>query len=184
MTIRCGVPQGSILGPLLFILYVNDICNVSEQLKLILFADDTSVFMSNTDINVLQQKFTTELNKLVNWLGINRLVLNIKKIFSNKNINVDSVSIKITNIPIQRVSHVKFLGVTIDEKLSWNQHTGAICNRLSQIIGILYKLHSLPKKIVLLLFNTLILPHLNYCIYIWGNCSDQNMSRLLKGEVQ
>ena len=55
MTIRCGVPQGSILGPLLFILYVNDICNVSEQLKLILFADDTSVFMSNIDINVLQQ---------------------------------------------------------------------------------------------------------------------------------
>ena len=185
MTIRCGVPQGSILGPLLFILYVNDICNVSEQLKLILFADDTSVFMSNTDLNVLQQKFTTELNKLVNWLEINRLVLNIKKtnfmIFSNKkNINVDSVSIKIKNIPIQHVSHVKFLGVTIDENLSWNQHIGAICNRLSKNIGILYKLHSYPKIILLLLFNTLILPHLNYCIYIWGNCSDQNMSRLLK----
>ena len=105
--------------------------------------------MSNTDINVLQQKFTTELNKLVNWLEINRLVLNIKKtnvmIYSNKNINVDYVSIKIKNIPIQRVSHVKFLCVTIHEKLSWNQHTGAIRNRLSKNIGILYKLHSYLK---------------------------------------
>ena len=65
--------------------------------------------------------------------------------------------------------------------MSWNQHIGAICNRLSTNIGILYKLHSYPKKtILLLLFNTLILPHLNYCISIWGNCSDQNMSRLLK----
>ena len=90
MTIKCGVPQGSILGPLLFILYVNDICNVSNRFNLILYADDTSVCMSNTDIEVLQQQFTSELHKLAHWLEVNKLVLNINKtnyvIFSNKRI--------------------------------------------------------------------------------------------------
>ena len=81
MAIRCGVPQGSILGPLLFLLYVNDICNVLKVLELILFADDTSVFMSHQDIVSLQNMFNAEFAKLVNWLYINKLVINIKKTY-------------------------------------------------------------------------------------------------------
>ena len=136
MTIKCDVTQGSILGPLLFILYVNDICNVSNRLNLILYTDDTSVFMSNTDIEVLQQIFTSELQKLAHWLEVNKLVLNINKtnyvIFSNKFWFCFYIDIQ-----IKRVTHVKFLGVTINEKLSWNQYTGVVCNKLSKSIGII-----------------------------------------------
>ena len=183
-TIKCGVPQGSILGPLLFILYINDICNVSDRLKFILYADDTSVFMSNSDIQILQEQFASELKKLVYWLDINKLVLNINKtnfmLFSNKKVHNDFVYIKINDVFIKRVPYVKFLGVIIDEKLSWNQHTDVVCNKLAKNIGLLYRFYSYPKEVLLLLYNSLILPYLNYCIQIWANCSEQNMLRLLK----
>ena len=70
------MPQGSILGPLLFIIYVNDMCNISDKLKFILFADDTSVFMSHSDVQVLQNVFKQEMLKLSNWFLYKKLVLN------------------------------------------------------------------------------------------------------------
>ena len=184
MTVRCGVPQGSILGPLLFILYVNDICNVSDTLNLILFADDTSVFMSHKNLQQLQQNFNTEFQKIVNWLNVNKLVLNLNKthymIFTNKVIDNNDVLISVNDTPIQRVRHVNFLGVLIDDKIKWNEHIGVICNRLSRNVGVLNKIKSLPRDVLVMLYNTLIQPHLNYCIIAWACTSDQNLTRLLR----
>ena len=77
--IKCGVPQGSILGPLLFLLYINDLCNVSKALDFILFADDTNIFFSHNDPNQLMETVNNELKKLSSWFQANKLSINIKK---------------------------------------------------------------------------------------------------------
>ena len=184
LTSKCGVPQGSILGPLLFSIYVNDMCNISELLNFIMFADDTSVFMSHRDLNILEREFNQELKKLVHWLQINKLVLNINKthymVFTNVHWDTSNFVIKIQETEIERVNRLKFLGVTIDEKISWNEHIGCICNTLSKNIGILNKLKFFPQDILLMLYHFLVSPYLNYCILMWANSTTKNVDRVFK----
>ena len=172
-SIRCGVPQGSILGPTLFLLYINDICNISEVLRCILYADDTSIFCSGEDILELCNRLTNELEKLHIWLIINKLSLNIGKtnfmIFSGMNIKED-VGIKIDGVNIDRVYHTKFIGVEIDCKLRWREHVNNIQTKIAKNISVLYKMKFLLDSAVLFtLYQTIILPYLTYCSEIWGN---------------
>ena len=100
--------------------------------------------------------------------------------FTNRYIDFDDIVIKVKETSLKRVTHLKFLGVTIDEKMDWNIHVNNVCNRLSKGVGILFKLQSLPQNILKMLYNTLILPHLNYCMLIWANSSNLNMDRIFK----
>ena len=123
--VSCGVPQGSVLGPRLFILYINDICNVSKILKFVLFADDTNILYSDANVNNLNNVVNSELDKLNTRFIINKLSLNVSKtnyiLFGNRKVHSD-LDIKIHNDKITRVSETKFLGVWIDEKLNWKKH--------------------------------------------------------------
>ena len=113
LTVLCDVPQGSILGRKLFILYINDIVNVSSILNMILFADDTNAFCSGSNLNELAKNVSGELDKLKDWFGINKLSLNVSKtnfmLFRNRN-KVTDIKIYIKNHIIDRVAVTKFLG--------------------------------------------------------------------------
>uniref|UniRef100_A0A3Q3LLQ2 Reverse transcriptase domain-containing protein n=1 Tax=Labrus bergylta TaxID=56723 RepID=A0A3Q3LLQ2_9LABR len=134
LDIACGVPQGSVLSPFLFILYINDICKTSNILQFVLFADDTNIFCTGEDLQQLLELITSEMSKLKRWFDNNKLSLNLSKtkimLFGNCNLNND-VNVKIDGVNIERVYVNKFLGVTIDHKLCWKPHIKHVKSKLS-----------------------------------------------------
>ena len=122
--ISCGVPQGSVLGPLLFLLYINDLPNVSKHLSFYLFADDTNIYFEANDLLTLQKVMNRELRHVKKWLDANQLALNIDKtnfvVFHSPEKNLmEPIILKFGLKKISRANKVKFLGVLLDETLSW-----------------------------------------------------------------
>ena len=182
--IKCGVPQGSILGPLLFIISVNDICNVSPMLFKILYADDTCVLISGNHLNNLIDRLNTELISLNNWFKANKLSLNTKKsffmIFHRSRIKPNVINkVVIDNHVLTQVNSAKYLGVIIDHKLNWIEHISYVKSKMSKGIGIMYKARQfLTKKALLMLYHAYILPYMTYCIEVWG-CASQTQLNCL-----
>ena len=179
LQISCGVPQGSILGPQLFILYVNDMCNVSKLLKYVLFADDTNILYSHDHLPDLVTVLCTELDRMYTWFSVNKLSLNIAKtnyIVFGKHKQEQCVALKINDIAIERVDATKFLGVVIDQSLNWNNHINLVRSKLAKVASVLYKVsHVIDRSSLHTLYCSLFLPYLMYCCEIWGNNYKTNL---------
>jgi len=180
--ITCGVPQGSILGPLLFLLYINDLPKCSPNLQFIMFADDTNIIYSDTSQKSLELTLNKELKTISDWFKLNKLSLNVKKtnfmIFRNKysRSHTSNIQLKIDDKIIDQVNITKFLGVLIDNDLSWSSHTSHVTKIVSKYNGIIRKVKPyLPSDSLITLYNTLVFPYLNYCAIIWA---DKNNSHL------
>ena len=171
LPITTGVPLGSILGPLLFIIYINDVPLASQVFTFISYADDKTLFSTlnnftntpNIDPNCL---INEELFKTNEWLEINKLSLNIAKtkykLFHMHNKKVNTLTPNIINIIIEKVEEFNFLGLTLDTHANWRTHTEKVYNKCSRIIGIINRLkHTLPQRIKIMLYNALLLPHIN-----------------------
>ena len=184
LPIICGVPQGSILGPLLFIIYMDDICNVSH-LGTILYADDTSVVANDKNLDKLLQILNDELHKLSIWLKANKLSLNINKtyyiLFHRARIKLPDVYLNIymNNCTLTGTECYKYLSVILDSKMSWVQHITYVKSKVSKGIGIMYQACKyLDKNSLINLYNNYIYPYLIYCVESWGNISKCHLDPL------
>ena len=169
--ISCGVPQGSMLGPLLFLLYINVLPNASPVLDPIMHADDTNLFYSNNDIETLFSTVNIELEEISEWFKANKLSLNIKKTnytLFHKNSTKDnlpskSTNLKIVNSVLKRQTSINFLGVMLDENILWKEHIKTLENKLSKNIGLLCKAKQLlDNEALKSIYISYIHSYLNY----------------------
>ena len=175
LDISTGVPQGSILGPLFFSICINDLITVSNKLKFIMYADDTTIYFNLEDFDPynLERDINNELEKINLWLKMNKLSLNVQKtklmIFHRRQKQINELNISINGTDIERVESFNFLGLHIHESLSWRTHTDIVRNKISKVVGILYRLNNIfPKYILQTLYNSLIMSYINYGLLLWG----------------
>ena len=184
---KYGVPQGSVLGPLLFLIYINDLANAIIYSTVFHFADDTSLTCSSSSLKSIKKQMNIDLKLLHHWLAANKIALNVAKteviLFrqQNKLINND-VRLKLNGKKLDFCSHVKYLGILLDAHLSWKTQINSLSVKLCNANGVISKLrHYLPKSVLLTVYYAFFSAHATYSCQVWGqNLSNSKILKLQK----
>jgi len=180
--VHVGVPQGSILGPLLFSIYMNDLPSVTQDCQLNMYCDDMELHYSSGDLLLAQSGLQSDLDSVDFWLRTNRLCLSVKKssvmlIGSRQKLRDSVLCIKIDGKQLSQVPALKYLGVYIDENLTWQKHSQYVYQRVQSRLHCLYRLRPLPNELLNKLYRTFVLPLLDYCDVVWSPSSVQYFKR-------
>lgn len=183
-----GVPQGSVLGPLLFILYINDIVKKLKYCECKIFADDTVIYVSDTDRSEVERKLNCDMINIVKWLNKNSLKLNTAKtkfmlIHDPRRLNMAKCDIRINNEKIQEVTEIKYLGVVIDKHLMFDSFAEYVTKKVAKKVNFLYRINKHVSNYTLVtIYKTIIAPHFEYCSTIFINCSQYSIEMLQKAQ--
>ena len=187
--VNCGVPQGSCLGPLLFSIFINDLPMILDQSKLAIYADDSTLWLADPSINMINKTLDQELRRVVKWVSDNRLVLNIGKtksiLFGSKHQLQQNpkLDLFIDNTQIEQVHEVKLLGITIDNQMTWSKHIDNIVCRMGRGVAAVRRVSTCltveTRKQVL---NAIVLSLMDYCFIVWSSASKRDLDRLQKAQ--
>ena len=181
--VNIGLPQGSCLAPFLFLVYINDLPNASQLLQFTIFADDTTISISNDSYPQLVSDLNLELNRVTEWTTSNRLTVNASKtnaiVFTNRNIPDIDQHIMLGSAPLNVLDDCRYLGVHIDSKLDFSLHINQITRKIARNTGVFFKIRNyLPLKARLDFYYGFIYPYLIYGVTVWGGTYDCHLTKL------